>query len=175
MAYSAYVNSRGYDLSLFETSGSTARKPEPKKMNKKQTKNNIVKFQEVTVDKGQRRKHNVGSLVAGFLMASVIAVIVGIMIHGQVQLAEINQQITTAQSELDYSKSEYVQMQARVEAFLSTASVEEYARTQLGMSKATNQQKEYINLTQGDKAEIYTEDSGNIFTRIGDFFGSLWS
>ena len=175
MSYSACLNSRGYDLSLFETSGSTARKPEPKVAKKKQHKNNVVAFQEVTVDKGQRRKHNVGSLVIGFLMAGVIAVVVGIMIHGQVQLAEINQQITTAQTQLDHTKSEYVQMQARVEAFLSTASVEEYARTQLGMSKATNQQKEYISLSQGDKAEIYTESSDNIFTRIGDFFGSLWS
>ncbi len=175
MSYSAYMNSRGYDLSLFETSGSTARKPEPKKMKKKQQKNNIVEFQDVNVEKGQRRKHNVGSLILGFLMAGVIAVIVGVMIHGQVQLAEINQQITTAQTELEHSKSEYVQMQARVEAFLSTASVEEYARTQLGMEKASNQQKEYINLSQGDKAEVYTDSSDNIFTRIGDFFGSLWS
>lgn len=175
MAYSATLNSRGYDLSLFETSGSTAKKPEPKKVKKKQAKNNIVALHEITVEKGQRRKHNVGSLVLGFIMAGIITVIVGFMIHGQVQLAEINQQITTAQTELDHSKSEYVQMQARVEAFLSTSAVEKYASTQLGMTKATNQQKEYISLSQGDKAEIYTQSSDNIFTRIGDFFGSLWS
>ena len=93
----------------------------------------------------------------------------------QVQLAEINQQITSAQTALDHSKSEYVQMQARAEALLSTSSIEEYARTQLGMTKATNQQKEYISLSQGDKAEVYTESSDNVFTRIGDFFSSLWS
>lgn len=176
MAYSAYMTgNRGYDLSLFETSGTAARKPAPKKTKKRQHKNNIVALPEVKADKASRRKHNVGGLVAGFVMATVIAVIVGVIIHGQVQLAEINQQIAIAEKELNNKQSEYVQMQARVEAFLSTAAIEECARTQLGMAKATNQQKEYISLSGGDKAEIYTETKSNIFTEIGDFFGSLWS
>lgn len=175
MAYSAALNGRGYDLSLFETSGSTAKKPEPKKTKKTKGKSNIVALAQITVAKGERRKHNVATLVLGFIMAIIITAIVGFMIHGQVQLAEINQQITSAQTELDHSKSEYIQMQARAEALLSTSSIEEYARTQLGMTKATNQQKEYISLSQGDKAEVYTQSSDNVFTRIGDFFSSLWS
>ncbi|MBQ4568451.1 MAG: septum formation initiator family protein [Ruminococcus sp.] len=178
MAYSAYAaQSRGYDLSLFETSGTAARKPSVKKTKKKTYahKNNIVELPEMNVDKTLRRKHNPASLIAGFVMVGVIAVIVGIIIHGQVQLAEINQQIATAQQVLTEKESEHNQMQARVEGFLSTAAVEECARTELGMAKATNQQKEYISLETGDKAEVYIQENSNIFTKIGDFLGSLWS
>ena len=77
--------------------------------------------------------------------------------------------------ELEEKQSEYIQMSAKVEGSLSTAAVEEYARTQLGMTKATNQQKEYISLSQGDKVCVYDDCKGNIFTEIGDFFESLWS
>lgn len=178
MANSAYATqNRGYDLSLFETSGTTARKPEPRQSKKKQHghRNNIVELPEMNVDKSLRRKHNLGSLVAGFVMVTVVAVILGVIIHGRVQLAEVNQQIASAQQLLTEKESEHNQMQARVEGFLSTAAIEECAREELGMSKATNQQKEYISLESGDKAEVYIQESGNIFTKIGDFLGSLWS
>ncbi len=174
MAYSAYMD-RGYDLSLFETSGTSAKAVAPQKQKKKQRTDNIVTLPHITYSKENRRKHNIGSLIVGFTMATVIALVVGIIIHGQVQLAELNQNIATAQSELEYSKSYYVQMQAKVESSLSTAAIEEYARTELGMSKATNQQKEYISLSGGDKAEIYTKSNNTVFTEMGEFFGSLWS
>lgn len=177
MAYSSYVTAgRGYDLSLFETSGTAAKSPAPKKVKKKQyNRNNIVELPDAVEDKSLRRKHNVAGLMFGFVIASIIVVMVGAIIHGQVQLAELNQEITDAQTELAQSRSEYVQIQARVDASLSTATVEEFARTQLGMEKATNQQKEYISLSEGDKAEIFTEDEGTVFDEVGEYFGSMLS
>lgn len=176
MAYSAYMPSdRGYDLSLFETQGTSAPKPSPARARKRKPKNNIVELHTMEFDKESRRKHNVFGLVCGFAMAAVIVLVVGFMIHGQVRLAELNQQIAAAETTLAHSVSEYTQMQAKVEASLSTAVVEEYARTQLGMTKATNQQKEYITLSHGDKAEVFTNSGDNVFSAIGDFFGSLWS
>ncbi|MBQ9742583.1 MAG: hypothetical protein IJV88_02785 [Ruminococcus sp.] len=176
MAYSAYKYSdRGYDLSLFETEGTSAPKPAPARARKKKPENNIVLLHQMEFDKASRRKHNVAGLVWGFMMAAVIVLIVGVMIHGQVRLAELNQQINAAETTLSHRVSEYTQMQAKVEASLSTAVVEEYARTELGMQKATNQQKEYITLSHGDKAEVYTQSSESIFTVVGNFFDSLWS
>lgn len=165
MAYSSYVTaSRGYDLSLFETSGTAAKAPALKKVKKKQySRNNVVELPEMAEDVSLRRKHNVAGLVFGFAIASVIALVVGIIIHGQVQLAELNQEITAAQANLETSRSEYVQIQAGVDASMSTAVVEAYARDELGMKKATNQQKEYISLTDGDKGEIFAEGEGKIF------------
>jgi len=174
MAYSSYVTAgRGYDLSLFETSGTAAKRPvATKAVKKKQQKNNIVVLPDVVEDKALRRKHNVAGLIFGFIMASIIVVVVGIMIHGQVQLAEINQEITAAQAELENSRSEYIQIQARVDASLSTATVEEYARTQLGMEKASNQQKEYISLAESEKARIFAQDEGVVFDESGKYLGA---
>lgn len=166
MAYSAYMTAgRGYDLSLFETSGTAAKSPAPKKVKKRQYNNNIVELPDIDESAVPRRKHNVAGLVFGFAMAAIIAVVVGIIIHGQVQLAELNQQITQAQADLETSRSEYVQIQTRIDASLSTATVEEYARNVLGMSKATNQQKEYISLCDGDKAEIFAGDDNSLFVK----------
>lgn len=176
MAYSAYAyGDRGYDLSLFETHGTSAPKLAPVRSKKKRTKNNVVELHAAEFEKSSRRKHNVAGIVSGLVLAAVVMLVVGIMLHGQAKLAELNQQISAAQTTLAHSSSEYTQMQAKVEASLSTAVVEEYARTQLGMTKATNQQKEYITLSQGDKAEVYTQKSGTVFAAIGEFFDSLWS
>lgn len=176
MAYGTYgTTDRGYDLSLFETQGTAARKTAPAKQKKKQPKAKVVKMSEFQYDKAVRRKHNFASLAAGFAIALVFAAMVGVIIHGHVQVSELNEQIASAQSQLDDRKSEYIQMSAKVEASLSTAAVEEYARTQLGMTKATNQQKEYISLSQGDKVVVYSDAQKSVFTEIGDFFESLWS
>lgn len=175
MAYGAYMTDRGYDLSLFETHGTSAPKLQPKRHKKKVERNNVILFPEVEYDKSARRKHNVAGIIGGFLMAAVIVTIVGIIIYGQVRLAELNQQIASAETQLSHSVSKYTQLQAKVESSLSTTAVEEYARTQLSMSKATNQQKEYISLSQGDKAEVYTEQDDTVFSVISKFIGSLWS
>lgn len=175
MAYGTYGTSdRGYDLSLFETQGTAARKTAPAKQ-KKQPKAKVVKMPEFRYDKTQRRKHNFGALAVGVALALVIVAIVGVIIHGRVQVTELNEQIASAQVELEHRRSEYIQMSAKVEASLSTAAVEEYARTQLGMAKATNQQKEYISLSQGDKVVVYSQGNTGVFSQIGDFFESLWS
>ncbi|MGN0453322.1 MAG: septum formation initiator family protein [Ruminococcus sp.] len=176
MAYGAYsMNSRGYDLSLFETHGTAVPKPQPQKVKKKNTKNNIVELPKMSDDKSARRKHNVKGLLIGFAMSAVIVLLLGFLVSGQVRLAELNQQISVAETELSHRVSEYTQMQSKVVGTLSTSAIEEYARTELGMTKATNQQKEYISLSQGDKAEVFEEKNDTIFTVIGDFIGSLWS
>lgn len=176
MAYGTYgTTDRGYDLSFFETQGTAARKTAPVKQKKKQPKAKVVKMSEFQYDQAPRRKHNFASLAVGFVIAVVVASIVGVIIHGHVQVAELNEQIASAQVELEHRQSEYIQMSAKVEGFLSTAAVEDYARTQLGMTKATNQQKEYISLSQGDKAVVYDDAQTNVFTEIGAFFESLWS
>ena len=43
------------------------------------------------------------------------------------------------------------------------------------MSKANNSQKEFVNLSDGDKAEVTMSEDKNIFERIGDALASIWS
>ena len=176
MANGFYMDAdRGYDLSLFESEGNAARKKKAAVRKPQAKKNNVIELNMPEYDKAERRKHNIGSIVLGFVCAAVITLCVGLIIKGQVELTELNQQIASAQVTLEETKSEYTQMQAKMEASLSTAAIEKYAQQHLGMSKATAQQKEYISLSEGDKAEVYLQKESNVFTEIADFFGSLWS
>ncbi len=176
MSYSAYMSAtKGYDLSLFETSGTAAKKPEPKKVKKRQPANRIVEIPEFTVEAGQRRKHNFAALAFGFVFAAIVAIVVGVMIHGQVQLAELNQEIAAKGKELEESRSAYIQLEAQQKTSLSTTTVEKIARTELGMSKATSQQKQYISLADSDKAEIFAEDEGTVFNEAGEYIDSMVS
>ncbi|MBQ8795861.1 MAG: septum formation initiator family protein [Clostridia bacterium] len=176
MANGAYMYAdRGYDLSLFESEGNAARKVKAAPKRQTAKKNNVIELNMPEYEKSERRKHNIGSIVLGFVCAAIVTLCVGLIIRGQVELTELNQEIVSAQVQLEEAKSEYTQMQAKMEASLSTAAIEKYARENLGMSKATAHQKEYISLSEGDKAEVYTQKKSNVFTEIGDFFQSLWS
>ncbi len=179
MAYGAYMmDNRGYDLSLFETTRGTAvpkSAPVHKHRKKPQAKNNIIELPEINVSKAQRKKYNPVALCAGFVMSAIAVVAIVSIILGQVRLAELNQEIASAETRLSQTQSLHTQMQAKIEASLSAAAVEEYARNELNMVKATNQQKEYISLSQGDKAEIYDEGNRTVFAEMGDFLSSLWS
>ena len=165
----AYNNNAAYDLTLFDeenTYSSAApkrREEEPVKKPKKKVKNNVVEFSEEDKLKARRRKHNPFKLLLGGVSAAVVTVIIGFIIVGQVQLTELNQQIISAQETLEDTQSIYTQNQMKLEANLSNAEIEKYAAS-LGMTKASNAQKEFISLEGGDKAEVSVQKSENIFT-----------
>lgn len=163
-----------YDLSLFEDSSSAAPVlPEaPKKQSKK---NNVVKITQKQIEKVRRRKHNYFKLATGVTFAASVMVVVIAIIVGQVQLTELNSKISAAQDDLSIKQSINTQMEMDVNAALSTKVVEDYAQNTLGMSKATNAQKEFVNLSEGDKAEVIQEVKGNIFQSIAQAFTGLWS
>ncbi len=177
MTYGAYaLDDKGYDFSLFETTRGTAvPKEAPKKRKVNKNKNNIIELPEIQVEKSQRRKHNVAGLVVGGIIAAIMVFAVSTVIVGQARLTELNEQIAVAEKTLAHSQSVGTQTQAKVETVLSAAAVEDYAVNNLNMVKANSRQKEYISLSQGDKAEIYMEEDKTVFDEIGAFFTSLWS
>ncbi|MGN0502837.1 MAG: hypothetical protein ACI4HN_07915, partial [Ruminococcus sp.] len=67
------------------------------------------------------------------------------------------------------------QNQMKVESKLSNAEIEEYAEDVLGMTKASNAQKEFVTLSGGDKAEVSAQESDNLFTQFIDSIKNLWS
>lgn len=177
MAYGAYaMNSRGYDLSLFETTKGTAvPKEAPVKVRKNKTEANIVRLKREDIDAAQRRKYNIPALILSFVMSAVAIFALCGIVYGQVSLSELNQQIIAAENTLTERQSEQLQIQAKVDSSLSTLAVEEFAKNNLGMVKASNQQKEYVSLSQGDKAQVYMEEEKNLFEQIGDYISGLWS
>ncbi len=181
--YSSHNHNLAYDLTLFEDYDdviSAKRKKaredavleEGSSQEEMREKSRSVNRKRV---KATRRRHNYGRIaIAVVLSIAVMAVIISI-IHGQVQLTELNQEIVDARAELAEKQSVYTQFKMKVDSSVSTSVVEEYAKDQLSMNKANNSQKEFISLSDGDKAEVTMSEDKNIFERIGDAIASLWS
>ena len=162
-------NSAAYNLDLFRDN--TA-KELPKE---KQNKTKVVSLPQDALIKIRRRKHNPFRLFIGAVSAAMIILVVSVIIIGQVQLTELNQKIINTKEELSNARSTYTQSQMAIQSNLSTNQIEEYAVGKLGMTKAENAQKEYVSLSEGDKAEISEDANQNFFQKIINAFTGLWS
>lgn len=169
-----------YDLRLFEEdypsaddsaeqSKLTEDQPKPEKENSDRERSKR-KFKKIS-----RRKNNFVKIIAGVFLAVAIVFVVGTIIYGQVQLTEINEEISVAQKSLEEKQSLYTQLEMKVDASISTSVVEKYAQEQLNMSKASNSQKEFISLSHGDKAEVTQSSENSVFDNIAEALSSLWS
>lgn len=138
-------------------------------------KNKVVKIPKKKIEQAKRRKRNPLKLTVGFLFSAVVVAVVGMIIYSQVQLTELNQKISEAQETLENSQSEYTQMQMNVDAKYTTSIIEEYAQDKLGMTKANNSQKEFVDLSSGDKAKVVEKEDKSIFDTIVDWISSIWS
>lgn len=164
----AFLSSNNaYDISVFEDEYL-----ENQDLHKK---NKVVKIPKKKFEQAKRRKRNPLKLTVGFLFSAVVVAVVGMIIYSQVQLTELNQKISEAQETLENSQSEYTQMQMNVDAKYTTSIIEEYAQDKLGMTKANGSQKEFVDLSSGDKAKVVEKEDKSIFDTIVDWISSIWS
>ncbi len=169
-----------YDLRLFEqeeiyasTAVKTKEKKQAKHEPKPEKKNTVVDIKKKPVKRIKRRKNNFFKISCAVVFAVAVVLVVGLIIHGQVQLTELNQQISAAQRTLEEQQSLYTQLEMKVDASISTAVVEKYAEEKLNMSKVANSQKEFVSLSQGDKVELTMESNDTVFDAIAQAFSSL--
>ncbi|MGN0461736.1 MAG: hypothetical protein ACI4HZ_04765 [Ruminococcus sp.] len=167
-------DNNAYDISFFDMD-STARDISYNREPVRKKKGKVVRIPRKKIEQIRRRKHNPLRLAVGFALSAIVVAVVAAIIYGQVQLTELNQSIANAQEKLENSQSEYTQMQMKVDAKYTTAIVEEYAQDKLGMYKASNSQKEFVDLSSGDKAEVVSDADESIFDTIADAISSLWS
>lgn len=164
----AFLSSNNaYDISVFEDENL-----ENQDLHKK---NKVVKIPKKKFEQAKRRKRDPLKLTVGFLFSAVVVAVVGMIIYSQVQLTELNQKISEAQETLANSQSEYTQMQMNVDAKYTTSIIEEYAQDKLGMTKANSSQKEFVDLSSGDKAKVVEKEDKSIFDTIVDWISSIWS
>lgn len=182
MAYYSHNHNLAYDLTLFETPyGSPNARLRKRKSEDAAAEDGGQETQENTRARSDkrvktaRRKHNFGRIAIGVILGVAVMAMIASIIHGQVRLTELNQEIIDARSELAEKQSIYTQLEMKVDSSVSTTVVENYAKEHLAMSKANNSQKEFVNLSDGDKAEVSMTEDKNIFERIGDAFASIWS
>mgnify|MGYP000519033581 FL=1 len=164
----AFLSSNNaYDISVFEDENL-----ENQDLHKK---NKVVKIPKKKIEQAKRRKRNPLKLTVSFLFSAVVVAVVGMIIYSQVQLTELNQKISEAQETLENSQSEYTQMQMNVDAKYTTSIIEEYAQDKLGMTKANSSQKEFVDLSSGDKAKVVEKEDKSIFDTIVYWISSIWS
>ena len=169
-----YENNAAYNFGMFRDN-TAPELPKENTAEKHKQNNKVVSIPQEALIKIRRRKHNPFKLFLGSAAAAVVVIIIGAIIVGQVQLTEVNQQIINAEETLRNSQSEYTQNQMALQSKLSTSEIEKYAQNKLGMSKAENVQKEYVSLSEGDKAEIFENANRNFFQKIIDAITGLWS
>lgn len=161
--------SEAYDLSLFEED-----EQYDIELTVKPQKNKVVDFDE-ELKKRSKPKLKPLTVFMSTVVSLLAVVAVVAIIHGQAQLTELNRQITDAEDELTELESYYTQLEMKVEAKLSPSVVEEYAKNVLGMSKTESYQKEFISLSEGDKAVVVQEEEKGFLQRLCDAVASVWS
>ncbi|MEE1060781.1 MAG: hypothetical protein UH080_03010 [Ruminococcus sp.] len=180
----AYTNSSAaYNLDLFDDASTASALPQRKETEKKADKvahknkkvKKVLTLPEEELYKNRRRKRNPFKIAVGTIGGAVVALVIATIIVGQVQLTELNQQIINAKETLSDSQSIYTQTEMALQAELTTAEIENYAENQLGMTKASNTQKEFVTLSGGDKAEVTSPKDENIFTQFVSSLQNLWS
>ncbi len=184
MAYYSHNHNLAYDFTLFEEpydNRNTARLRKNKSEDAAVSEGGAGSNQSITRttikkrNKTSRRKRNIGRIAFGVILGIAVMAMIASIIHGQVQLTELNQEIIDARADLAEKQSVYTQLEMKVDSSVSTTVVEQYAKEHLSMNKANNSQKEFVSLSDGDKAEVTMSEDKNIFERIGDAFASLWS
>lgn len=185
MAYYSHTN-LAYDFTLFEEAptGRVSARGKDKHnetaaenggTDRAQTKTEERSSKKKNVKRFSRRTFDFARIALVVLFGAAVVFIVASIIHGQVQLTELNQEIVNAKAQLAEQQSIYTQLEMKVDSSISTAVVEDYAKKDLNMKKAANSQKEFVNLSEGDKAEVTITSEKNIFESIAEAFASLWS
>ena len=109
----------------------------------------------------QRQKVSVLS-VLGVGAAIGLAVLV---LMGYIQLTALSAQVVDLQEELAQLETENVSLTAQHEKMFDLATVKEVAEA-AGMSKPSGSQIYYIDLSEGDSAEVYQQEETSIFSRL---------
>lgn len=144
----AHKENLAYDLSVFETV-----QPNPKKEQQPIKK----------LDRKQSTKYI--SPVRSIALIVAVAVVTSFMVFSMIQLSELNDEIITAEDDLQTLQSESVRLDLKLNQMMSMSQLEESAES-LGMVKINANNIEYITLSQGNVIEIPEDNNTTIFEKI---------
>lgn len=148
--------SEAYDFAMFEVRGQNAAPviEEPAKKPEKKKAKNIIELPKEELEKNRRKKiHPFKAIVMGLCFTVIFSTVIS-LVYSQVQLTELTEQINRQTQLLNEEKALEVQMQMLMAEKVNAADVEEYARTELGMSKINENQVEYLNMTLEDEGTV---------------------
>jgi hypothetical protein len=144
--------------------------------NENMKENNVVKLpvthQEQVQNHGKISAKTVVKWTAAF---SVAFVMFGSTLYNQMTLNELNNNIRTATTQLERSRSEYIQLEMAAASRLTMEEVERYAVDVLGMQKMQTNQLLYIRTNEDDKIIAHDDSSDSVWGKIGSWFADLFA
>ncbi len=138
-------------------------------------KNNVVQMTEHSGRIKNHGKISAKNVVKWAATFSVALVMFGSTLFNQLQLNELNNNIRTATTQLERSRSEYIQLEMAAASRLTLEEVERYAVDVLGMQKMQNNQLLYIRTNEDDKIIAYDDSADTVWGKIQSWFSELFS
>ena len=151
-----------YDLSHFDN---TARREQERQQDRERRANAI-----------QMNKHSVSRSGSKFGIVVCAIAAFGALWAVNVQntkVDDIARMVDDQKTLLAEAQDENSLLQSRLDSKVNIGYIGEYAADQLGMSKVSNSQINYLSVNTEDLIEVSPEEGGNIFTAIADWFGDL--
>lgn len=163
-----YKNSYQYETSprKLQPEYNPPKKEKLKKQNQKQIADYQVKKQKKKMQKKKKVKCVLG-------IAVVFAVLFAVS-YRNAQISESYTKLKNQEKELSMLQKENNQLKVAIENNLNLGDLEQKAKEQLGMQKATTKQTRYVNLPKKDYVEVASEqinlnNNENILERVYQF------
>lgn len=172
---SADKNSEAYDLSLFEPDEKKSEKKDKNQKNKMK-ESNLIRLHPGAITKAHRRKRNPIMIVGVAMLTIIVTAVSATIVQSNVVLNELNEEILQANKTITQQNNLSAQYQLKIDSRLSGNVVQDYAEKNLGMMQATNAQKQFISLSDGDYGQVIRDDgSSNILETVANAFKGSWS
>ena len=169
--------SEAYDFSLFEERTAAApavvEQPQrqPRRGPQRSPRENVVELPKHEAEKRARPKRRPFRFLAASVCFLVVSAIVASVVHSQVLLTELTQEINNVTDSLAKAESVEIQLSMQAALRMNDGQIEKYAAGELGLSKISGAQVTYINVARADQGQVLGDlDGGSVLDRL---WGSL--
>lgn len=149
-----------YDLTRFEARTAAQREAEQR-----------PQIQKVKKTSAASRVSPVKAIACMLLVIAVTSA----LLYTRVQLTECTQKVESANETYTSLEAEGTRMSLELEGKVSLKNAEDYASSELGMTKMDNKSVEYLRLTQENKIKVPNEPQKGLWESIQEFFVNLLS
>ena len=120
--------------------------------------------------------HSVSRSGSKLKLFAVTAVALGALWAVNVQFTKVDdiaRKVEDQRALLAEAQEENSLLQSRLDSKANISYIEEYAANELGMTKVTNSQINYLDVNTENLIEVTPENNGSIFSAVADWFGDL--
>ncbi len=112
------------------------------------------------------------SVIKSMLYMAIVISMISFMLYCKAQQVELQSMYATTQRQIETAHAENTRLKVELESTMSLKNIEEIATKEYGLEKMNEQLIEYINFTQGDKAEVIKTQStfDKIIEKVKSFF-----